>query len=904
MALVPGNHQNERQSVPERREGSNHRQYDEKTILAVSALKYLGDLFRAKFNPPSHRKLVDEPFIASKILLQRSEQNGDLTFMPAPSNKGLLIKIKNLTQPDQNQVDYQRLVTAQLLRLAGYDEKKIVDNLAVMGTFEISKLLGKGVKMKIGSFFLELFKIDKKHALENKNKENDRRDTIGESAGVYPIRRKVTAPKEFVVGKSDPLEVGATHALRSLFTGALQYTKDLAWQGGNHPDADRDPGLNPKAIQTGANKLFTSLREKGFKHHLVIKTQFIEQFDQDLKASSEAKKCLDAPSLCLVDPNVEIIKDDQKAGEVRFHADSPALSEGVGALNKITICVFNAEHSKYRMVGLGHLGNLRPDQIVDLIKAEKEDYKSGWTNISDLSSDPIRPVFALSITENGKTPRGLIDNAGLNGETLVHYDFRVNKDGTVDCITHHGHTRQDGGNAAVYNKLQGTVLPEVVPEDRPMVMELATLYPVVEKPTNAHELLNKLGLSDIALGEGYNQQELKDHLKEINTWYNEAFSQQIFDIVSSELQDSQNIDTFIASLAAEHPQVMERQNLYSHKVNDGKIDIPPAVDELELLLDHLHTIKQNPQSEISKKIIKQTSSLIRNLLSPNISEVHLFDAVLAARGGVVNCTLPLFDYLRLETSMVKNRPYLNTILLAYQKITKVEEKKKFIARYPRIVGSLFADLEANLLDQTLARLGLPPTGYLLEKAGGAADQVELVSDLALPGISDISSKVYVQTSFLPGLVKFISALQADMKEENLAVSGTDDGKGNGYLFYRANLAKPESKDLFLNMLDFNGAIETYLASLVNPQVGRTGTVNTTIASDQIAFISRLKNTTSGNNTVKILNELANQELSDVQLTVIKGIMTCALQKDLHQTITKTQALAEMLALYAQQNITP
>jgi|GEM_PF-2629704 len=970
MGLTPGlPPETESLSNPEKRH--THRQYKSETIFAVSALKYLGELFKAKFNPPQHRRLVNEPIDATKVLLPPSKRKGGLTYFNTPMDQNFFNRAKALlTQSDQDRNRVRELLIAQILRLSGYEKESNEEKLLI-ATLESSKIFGKGIPMKIGSFFLKLFGIDKKHALKNKVEIPGRRDTIGESAGVYPIMKRRQAPEGFVEGKSDPLEVGAEHALNSLFTGTLQYLKDLSHQGGYHPDADRDPNLNPQAIQEGAGALFSNLLERGLLRHFAANKPFIEKFDQKLKGSKEAQKCLKAPSRCLVDPNVSIIADEKSPGEVRFHAESPIFAAKTGELTKIPVCVFNLDHTQYMMLDIGVIGNLNPKLIADLIKAEKSEYQTGWTNISELGNDPTRPVFALSITRNGKTPKGLIDNAGLNGESLIHYDFRVNDDRTVDCITHHGHTRQDGGSAAVYSELQDTVLPKVVPDSSPTVMELATLYPVAEHPANVHELLNKLGLSDIAVGEGYNQKVLKEHLKEINAWYNEAFSQQVYDTINLALQDNASIDAFIQALAAEHEQVGRRNNLYGHKAKNQKVEIPEAQDELEQLLDNLYMIKagntamqerftafkednavfksiqqslgldqatnpdqvlkilgdnfpnlkeriqlhskkgaeipkprensneqliddliklkKEPQFTQSLASIGSTASLIRNLISPNISEVHLFDMVLAARGGVVNCTLPLFDYLRLETAIAKRSLYLNPLLVAYQKLENTVQKQEFITTNRVGLATLFADLEVNLLDQTLSRLGLPTAGFFLERAGGATDQVALLGKNATPAAADISRLAYVQTSFLPGLVKFISALQADMPEQNVAVSGTDDGKGNGYLFYRANLAKPESRDLFLNMLDINAAVGEY---------ERRKMAHGLLSNETNALRTRLR---SSNNTLsKTLDEISKQseELTSKQSQALKEILTIALQNDLHQTITKTQMLAEMLSIYA------
>lgn len=134
-----------------------------------------------------------------------------------------------------------------------------------------------------------------------------------------------------------------------------------------------------------------------------------------------------------------------------------------------------------------------------------------------------------------------------------------------------------------------------------------------------------------------------------------------------------------------------------------------------------------------------------------------------------------------------------------------------------------------------------------------------------------------------------------MPEENLAVSGTDDGNGHGYLCYRANLAKPESGDLFLNMLDINQAIGAYQRQKMS--IGA-------LHQESLALITRLTITeqerAEGTTLSNKLNNVSKQELNDRQRKTLKDVLTLALQHDLHQTIKKTQALAEMLALYSEQ----
>jgi hypothetical protein len=964
----------------ERKEGPTHHQYGPETVGAVCFLKYCGERFKKKLHPPAHRQqdIIEAPLTASQVIFQPNKNDNGLTFMPAPSpDMNFLEKIKKISlKTDHAQAKLKEIMLAQILRLSGY-EPDSNEAFALRGTLEASKFFDKGIVMKIGSFFLELFKIDKKHAIENKKKGNGRKDTIIESAGVYPIIRTVQAPEGFIKDRSDPFEAGATLAIDSLFAGALQYAKDLSYQGGYHPNADRDPSLNPQTIQTSANNFFTHVRQHGFASLFVEKRDSAKIFDKRIQSSQKAQKILDASSRCLADPDTDLIPDEQSVGEVRFHADSPILTPDRKGLEKISVRVFSLDHKHYRNANMAEIGERSPHSLTEYLSPIIMGKHDRWKPIEEMADDPIRPVFALSITKNGDTPRGLIDNAGLNGESLVHYDFRVNDDGTVVCITHHGHVRQDGGNAAVYSNLQEAVLPPVIPDSSPTVMELAPLYRVTENPQNAKELLTLLGLSDMAVGEGYDKAGLDEKIKTINEWYNEAFSKQIFDTVTLELQDNVSVDTFITSLATEHPQVDRRQNLYLHKLQITSIEIPPAANELELLLDNLHTIKdtnfliqehfaqlkkekndlfaqipvslkpdqatnpdqllkilsdnypvlkdriklhgqkknpipdprpgletlvdelvtfkKHPDFKTALSNINSTASLVRNLLSPNISEVHLFDMVLSAKGGVVNCTLPLFDYLRLETSIVKRSPF-HTLIPAYQKLTTSEQKQQFIEVNKVGLASLFADLEVNLLDQTLSRLGLPTAGFLLERAGGAADLIKKLAEFATPGVVPVSRNAYVQTSFVAGLGKFISALQSDMPEENLAVSCTDDGKGNGYLCYRANLAKPESSDLYLNMLDINNAINKYNNKSLN--LGGLAPEIATFTARHLSISAEEQK--KGVTLNQKLDAISKIGLTEKQRKALKEILTIALQQDLHHTIGRTQSLAEMLELYSKQ----
>ncbi len=982
MGLTPG--KNEAVELDLTKEGPNHRSYDQKAISAISYLKSLGERLASNLSTPSHRnkEILRAPIDASQVLLQAT-QEGNVTYaVLPPEEEGYLKKIKNHSfSKDQAQTNLKEVMFSQILRLCGYTPGDI-DAVALRATLTASKFFDKGIPMKIGSFFLELFKIDKKHALKNKTEKTGRKDTICEAAGVYPIIRKVQAPDYFVPGKTDPLEIGAAHALRSLFTGTLQYAKDMAWQGGHHPDSDRDPNLKPKAIQRGAQNLFSHIRQHGFASLIRENSTSAKNFDEALKKSEVAQKCLETPSRCLVDPNVTIIPDEKKLGGVRFHAESPILTTDLEGLKKVTVRVFHQNHKFYLNTNMAEIGAMSAFGLSNYLNPILDGPHQKWKPIENMVDDTTRPVFALSITKNGETPtpRELIDNAGLNGDTLLHYDFRVNSNGTVDCITHHGHTRQDGSSAAVYSELQGAVLPSPIPDTSPSVIELATLYPIQETPQNGKELLNSLGLSDIAVGEGYNQKKLKDKLKTINEWYNGALSEQIFNTVSLELQDNANIDTFIASLVNEHPQVARRQNLYSHQENRQTIVIPPPGDELELLLDNLREMKEtNKALQDQFKIFKQEqaslftqipttfkaqdctnpdellkilgdnyptlkeriklhsqkkisipdaqadleslvdklillkkdskfkatqasigsiASLVRNLLSPNISEVHLFDMTLAARGGTVNCTLPLFDYLRLETSIVKRSLYLNPLLAEYKYLQNSDQKTGFIRRNYVGLTSLFADLEVNLLDQTLSRLGLPTAGFFLAQAGGAADQVAALGEKATPAAADISRHAYAQTSFVAGLGKFISALQRDMPMQDLAVSGTDDGNDHGYLYYRANLAKPESDSRFLNMLDINYAIREYTDRMMHGGLG--------LSADSLMLAGQLSisedDRKKGINLSQKLDQISKMKLSDIHKKIIKDIITLALQQDLHKTITDTEMLSEMMSLYANQQL--
>lgn len=857
------------------------------------------------------------------------------------------------TEAKLNQIMYKHIAS-----LAGYTQDAIKRTLAT-ATLNLSNLLGFGIDMKYGSFFKQLFLLEARLAAEKPEKHG--KDTITGAAGVYELFSKIPTPES--KDQESLINAPYEHAILSLMAGATQYVQDMSTHGGYYYGAEKDPQNNPVDIQNGAHQLAQVINAPDGWQSLFPNNLLATKFDE-VKKSKEFQQLLNGASRCANTPNLEIVKNGKTDREnpFRFTAKETILTPDKNGLTQILVRVFNKAHTHYMDTTITDPRILVTNSLRNLVNTTPAQLAQGWKAIEQLEQDQTRPVFAISITDKASTPQGLLDNFGCLGKSLVHLDFRVGQGEDTDLITHYSHVRLDGAHAVDYKKMIDRATHAIPTDNQPFVMERTPLYKV-DKMENHHDLLTSLGFSNIVVGERFNTAELTSALEPINQAVDGGLSDKIVDYIKLNLHDNQQIEQIFQKLETDYPEIstrvkglnqatktvplpaneieaitdalflIQRDNvkisqqldiLKSHKSGTFST-FPRAIrqstnieeiiqylakksvrdESLTSVLNELKKIKSSDEYKITQTTINKTANLLRDLFSPRISPVHLFDYVMATRGGVVNCTLPLAAHERLNTAMVKGNEKAAQFISTFQALKTPTEKQRFVKAKENqgMLTQIMTDLGISLDDQTKSRLNLGTAGFFLKKAGGAADKIAALAQVFTPQIVRFSRYTYAQTSFLPGLGTFISALSADMPEQAVSVGLTDNGKGAGFITFLVNLAKPESKDLYLNMLRPIQAFEHFIDTQSPTSSGHAKT-RIKVGRTALAAIRHLKITdeekSNGITLIQKLKTLSQQDLSEDTREGIKELMVQAIQYDVEMTIEKTTALAEMLSLYTQQ----
>lgn len=795
------------------------------------------------------------------------------------------------TERRLNEIMYRHIA-----QLANYDEASIQQLLA-KSTLNLSELLGFGVEMKHGSFFQLLFLLEAKLAAENKDKHG--KDTITSAAGIYELFSKIKLTKPEDGTNTDPYQ----HVVNSLLAGASQYIKDVGTHGGYYLGAELDPSIDPVQIQASARQLGDLLNSEHGWSDLLPDNAAAEHFDQVKKASTTFTSTLKGPSRCANSPNVRIVSD-QTARDAnpklpfRFTAQEPTFTSDRDGLSQITVRVFNKAHTHYLDTTLVDPRILSAEKLQSLVNQQPGGIDQGWKSIAGLESDTMRPVFALSITDKNQTPPGLTDNYGCLGKSLVHLDFRVGRE-EMDLITHFAHVRIDGAHAADYKRIIESVVPAIPVDNSPFVMERTRVYNPGEIQ-DRHDLLTALGFSNLVVGDRFDNQALLEATKLINAHLDAGRSQRVVDYIKDQLHDPAKVAQLIQMFSDDYPELRSRIENQRHVLTP----LPAPTNEIEVMADLLVNIeKGDPNTE---QIITKSANLLRDLFAPRLSPIHLIDYVLATRGGVVNCTLPLATHSRLDTAMVKGNKEAMTTIDQFAQLNTIEAKRAFLALPDNqaMVAQIMTDLMISLDDQTKTRLGVGTAGVFLKKAGGAAEQVAYLASIFTPEIVYFSRNTYAQTSALPGLGKFVTAGSATMPEQNLSIGITDDGKGTGMITFLINLAKPESQDFYLNMLKPIQAFAHFISQAQkNGPLSSGFVMNVRVSTKALAVIPLLTITASdeqgGITLANKLETLSHTDLSEDQKQGIRELMVQAIQFDIKQTVGRTYTLTEMLKLYTE-----
>ncbi len=695
------------------------------------------------------------------------------------------------------------------------------------------------IRSKIYTTFSYMMKQEYKLA---KTEKNHKLDTITGLAGVFDQGLTLKS------AENDDRSLSPYQQIQDALGLSIgTYLKHLSEYGGYYQNATQD-SLNSNKIQRDAKKLSNIvnsddgwLKLLGDQHptatrlNELFKAKDIGTVLQNLKGFNQ-------------DPNtiLEIFGDN-----VKFISKDLNLTPNLDGLKKIVVRVFNKDCTHFADISAAQVLNFTPEELKLFVEQMKigmrgqHNRQVNWQKIDLIESDNSWPPFLLSIIDDENPPPQYSKYRASQGRTMLELNLNISKNSNNKILARSSHPTIDGQAQLAYSNVLEAGLDTVKDKDTTttFIKKNAPLYEMVSTPKTVEELLNNLGLSDVVVGMNYDYQNLVDEFTKLNLLYDQGYSNQI----SMALEKVITKDTYKNIL-------LSLRMTYNDEASQN--------EDIKQLIATLSANPNPSESELSK-----FRDRVRNLLCPKISFIHLFGAILAREGGVVNCVAPMLESQRLQLAIV-------------QGILKPELEDSNQLR-----SEAFSTLSLNLLEQSLSKLGLSTLGYLTSQTGEYKDPIAAGGDFVTPELVKITNDLFAQTSDIgaSSLDMFISALSSFNNSLSLSIGHTYDKKtGVGHLTARANLTKVS----ILNRL------ELIPQDIIQPDSILTSRNVMTLQPEKIAMkmLKTIKNENPKFTNYEVIQEfmIKNNYSNNRLIQSLDNILTQALLRKLQFLFNETQ----------------
>ncbi|MBP9670130.1 hypothetical protein KBD75_01890 [Candidatus Woesebacteria bacterium] len=634
---------------------------------------------------------------------------------------------------------------------------------------------------KYPELFWNIFIRDK----ENSSKPNAiKHRSISDLLGVFENITKYENEKT----ETSPKAAALIHSQKMVALSSFLYLHDVSIHGGYFHGNSDQKDLDPPKIQESSKKSLNLLIDSSWDN-LIPNNQNLATAINNIKNPPIFKKSIEAMNHGTHDPNIQL-NYNPDTGTAKFEDNPYYCPEGINPLTLIPQRFFNQDLTKYIDISAYEYLNLSPEELQAFHEGSDTHVWQDITQIEKDSSDIRWPIFAVSIVDNSDVPNNLSRYRGSQGKNMLHFDIRYDQENILVNYDA-SHSVIDGLRTKDYYDFIGDILgADSTGEDSLRIFH----HPIQEKSHNpyyAPEYTNFLELSDFVVGKTYDFQKLDELLTQVNAKFDRGLSMLINESVTEAIKNGEAA-TILEGLLSEYPQY---RNKYHSSMQIPEI-IPDPNNEIETIIYQFRLAIDNPQILLDQKIDEK----IRNLFSPKISPIHLFDLSLRRLGGVLNCVGGLSPHQRLQLATVGQS---EDAISAAEKYLENAEYQLTESEYNNIVTTL----SDNLLEQSLAFMGCGTPSFLAmatqefkEPVGGAAEligQTELV---------EMTNKTLIQSSTTGkgNLLWFITAGSRFNRSQSIAVGDCirKDGK-TGALTMRSDL----SNGYLLKAINVNTAVE-------------------------------------------------------------------------------------------------
>lgn len=448
---------------------------------------------------------------------------------------------------------------------------------------------------------------------------------------------------------SENLEQHAETLQIALAQSLVQYLLNQKDMGGHTPDTIAVPDKNYSArTRDTAKKILAHLKNKGWDG--LASAELARKLQEKIVIPDDLDKPL---SYATHDYN---LKKDQ-TGRDRIIDPKIIYDEQSGAidLGGLQIQLFNIDASKFALTDIKSILSMPPKNLfTQMIVGNTSAFP--WQKYPEKVNDASapQPHFAVSMTHPNRPELDdkILAHRANHGRITTHLHLRMITGQADTLLQFTAHTPKDGQAASADMDAIGSALgikkPSIIPESI-RVNPYHPNTPMSENLAQAN-LEQSLQYTDVEIGLNFDSSSLDNDLKIINQHIVSPTSDRIKSVLQS-----------------------------------------------QATLDAIHKLASFPQDQA---VLDGIFAEVIKLLNPEVGRHTLLGLVLEQDGPTANCVFPFQKYARLAFALFPNisQQIQNLVNPDAGKRTNFQEMEQAI--------------RLALTDQTLARLGLSPLGFL------------------------------------------------------------------------------------------------------------------------------------------------------------------------------------------------